>query len=210
MEEYEVKRFGDVKKGDVILGPDNTEVKVVEDHEEHFPEKMYEIEFENGVKVKASDNHLWYIETEFNKAFHRQRIKKARKFFKTLSPEMINQLEEIAYKEEEVETSLIDMLALIDGVDDQEAFKILNRIAVSLGPVSENNAILRDMLTGEELPLTHVPHYDAKKFSQQILSLSNRKYQRLWEVVLGEVVTTTQLLDYYEIVDIPIIKELDK
>lgn len=208
-EEWELKPLKDIKAGDVILGPDNEEVTVLQDYEEHFPDEMYEIELDNGVKIKASGNHLWYIETEFNKQNYKNRVKKARKYFKRLTKEMIKELEDISNSEDDIETSLIDMLALIDAVNDTEAFEIMFRIAKSLGKVSENNTLLKDSITGETVPFNNVSHYDAKQFSQQILSLMDKKYEDKWKIVLGEVVTTNELMDFYDVVSIPTLKDID-
>lgn len=55
--------FGDLKVGDKIMGSDGP-VTVTNVYDKHLPDKMYEIEMENGEVIRASGNHLWYCETE--------------------------------------------------------------------------------------------------------------------------------------------------
>lgn len=71
----EIKEFGDLKPGDRIVGSDGQPITVTDVYEKHIPEKMYEIEMEDGEIIQASGNHLWYCETnsdELGKEMYRQ------------------------------------------------------------------------------------------------------------------------------------------
>lgn len=60
------KTIYDTCKGDTITGSQN-EVEVLADYEVHHPERMYEIELENGEIIRCSGNHLWYAETDIDR-----------------------------------------------------------------------------------------------------------------------------------------------
>ena len=64
--EYDTKvtTFGELKPGDKIIGADGEPVEVTDVYDKHYPERMYEIEMEDGEIIRASGNHLWYCETE--------------------------------------------------------------------------------------------------------------------------------------------------
>ena len=70
-----VVKFGDLKPGDKLVGSDGEITEVVKVYDKHIPEKMYEIEMEDGEVIQASGNHLWYCETnsdELGKEMYRQ------------------------------------------------------------------------------------------------------------------------------------------
>lgn len=204
----EIKSFGEIQEGDHIVGSDGLPVEVVKVYEKHYPEKMYEIELENGEVVKVSGNHLWYIETNNHLSMFHSRVKNARKFLKKrLTEENVERLLEVANSDEMIETALIDMVAAIDSVNVPEGERIIARIASSLGKVSDNNEILKDYETGEIINENNVPFYDAKLFCQQILALYNNKYAKCWKIVKGEVVTTEDLLAYYSEVNLPTVRK---
>lgn len=207
--EYEVKNFGDLVEGDYIQGPDGSPVEITSVYEKHIPETMYEIEIEDGNKIKVSGNHLWYVETENNLAMHHNRVKEARKYLKNkLSSENINQLLDVANSDEDIETALIDMVAAINSVNNNEGVRIVARIARSLGKVSDNNEMLKNYETDEILSENNIPYYDGKLFCQQILALYDKKYARKWKIRKGEVVTTEELLDFYDTANLPVIEKL--
>ena len=74
-----LKKFGDLKPGDVIVGKNGEPTTVVEVYDEHIPERMFEIEMDNGTTIKASGNHMWYVETDFDYVYHRERRSKGKK-----------------------------------------------------------------------------------------------------------------------------------
>lgn len=211
MSESTIKRFGDLIPGDIIRGADGKEVRVVEAYDPHMPETMYELEMDSGVSIKASGNHLWYIETALDYSLHRKRRKDGRKLLKNLSDEAIELLEESAYYETPTETALIDMIALIDGIDNQRAVKAMARIAESIGHIAENTTALEDLATGDIIEKATVRTYDAKIFAQQILSLRGvRADRKRWPLVLGRVVKTEDIVNFYSNAEIPVMRALNE
>ena len=57
-----LKRMDELEVGDVLKS-DSGNVVVKRAYGVHTPKRMFEIELENGEKIKASGNQLWYIET---------------------------------------------------------------------------------------------------------------------------------------------------
>lgn len=204
-----LKRFGDLVPGDVIRGADGREVKIVAAHDEHIPDTMYELELDTGATLKASGNHLWYIETEFDYSLHRKRRADGKRLFKNISQDGMELLIEQANYEDYTETALMDMVALADAVGNREATQALVRIAESMGHVAEDNQALEDLETGEILESVLVRTYDAKIFSQQILSLTGkREYKKRWPLIVGRVVTTEDIVNFYSDSDIPLMNRL--
>lgn len=205
-----LKRFGDLKEGDVIRGSKGEPVRVTRAYDEHIPEKMYEIETENDVIVKASGNHLWYVETTIDRALHRERKKKGKKLFSKLSPEIIESLVFVAENEEPVETSLMDMVSLVEGENNDEVVKSLVRIAESLGHIVEENVKYENLLTGETEYMETIRAYDARLFCQQILSLTGRKeYKKKYPLIVGSVINTEKMFELYKMIDIPVMRMLE-
>lgn len=208
-----VKKFGDLKPGDVIRGSDGREVVVTRAYDAHMPERMFEIELENGSTIKASGNHLWYVETSFDHAYHRERRREARVALKKLlTEEMLNNLINIAESENDIETSLMDVNNLLEADDKRIINYILERVVESIGHISENSSEMEDLLTGERIvsPVNDVRHYDAKLIAQQVLSLTGkRKYVKKYPLVVGKVVTTLDLLEMDD-VDIPVLQSIGK
>ena len=200
-EKTTLKRFGDLVPGDVIRDGEGN-VTVVEAYDEHIPESMYEITTDGGDTVKASGNHLWYIETSLDISLHRERRKSGKKLFGALPKKSIDKLVEIAEYDDvddDLETALIDMVALLECDGQQEAIDSLVRVAESIGPVSENSQKAKDIYTNEDFLIGSVRHYDGIRFAQQILSLTgNRKFKKKWPLIVGRVVTTEQMLELIE------------
>jgi hypothetical protein len=73
--------FGDLKPGDRILGSRGEPVIVDQVYEKHIPERMYEVELDNGEVIKASGNHLWYCETDKDLERKDEYLRLAREFF---------------------------------------------------------------------------------------------------------------------------------
>ena len=207
-EKFVLKRFGDLVPGDLVEGLNGELTEVVEAYDEHIPETMYEIETDNGSIIKASGNHLWYIESSLDIDLHSERRRLGRKFFGNLSKETFNKLLSIAEYpgDEKVETSLMDIIALLDVEHNPGAISSLVRVAESIGPIAENNVIVRDLAedTGGDT-INSVKNYDAKRFAQQVLSLSGvRKYRKRWNLVVGRVVTTELMLQISKNFDVHI------
>lgn len=207
-----VKRFGDLEVGDRILGSDNQEVEVVQVYDEHIPEKMYEIEMDNGEVIKASGNHLWYVETDFDHSFHRERKRLGKKHFGRLKKEIIDNLNAIYSSEDDIETGLSDIVNLCEiESTNYEAINVLERIASSIGHVAENESQYEDFLTGETMSneSNAVRYYDAKIFAQQVLSVTGKRpYVKKFPLIVGRIMTTEQMLDYGDGLDIPVLKKM--
>lgn len=207
-----IKKFGDVEVGDIILGTDGKPTQVVAAYDSHIPEKMYEIEDEDGNIIKASGNHLWYIETSNDYALHRQRRKIGKKILKNLTQKQIDELVKIAETQDSIiETSLIDMFTLLNGKDNTQLLGVLSRIAESLGPIAEENVVYQDYLTHEEIDdlSENIRHYDAVLFAQQILVLTGKKpFIKNWTLIIGQVITTENMVDIVGDMHIPVVKSI--
>ena len=193
-----LKRFGDLEVGDVVRAPNGKETELTQAYDEHTPETMYEVETGSGDTVLASGNHLWYVETSLDLSLHHDRRKNGKKFFGNLSEEVIAELLKVAEYEsdEEIETSLIDIITLLGVTGDREATSTIVRVAESIGPIAENNTKNVDLYLDEEIFTTTVRGYDAKRFTQQILSLTGKRaYKKRWPLLVGRVVTTEQMVE---------------
>lgn len=62
--EYKIVNFGDLKPGDKLIGTDGELTEVTDVYQKHIPNKMFEIQMEDGEVIQASGNHLWYCETD--------------------------------------------------------------------------------------------------------------------------------------------------
>lgn len=202
-----LKKFGDLIPGDVLVGTSSKTV-VTKAYEEHIPESMYRLEFDEGSVIEASGNHLWYIETALDRALHKKRVKSFRKLFKCLPGIVEDELLEVINLEESAETALIDMVSMLECEGDRERVQAIVRIAESLGPVAEENVMLEDYLTGEEVSYNEIRLYDAKLFAQQILALYSKGYEKKWPIIVGQVVTTEYLARLAMDVEIPEVKSL--
>lgn len=79
--EKQTVRFSDLKVGDKIIGSNGEPTEITQVYEEHIPVRMFELEMENGEKVEASGNHLWYCETTLDKKNKDEYIRLAKNFF---------------------------------------------------------------------------------------------------------------------------------
>lgn len=198
-------KFGDLQDGDIIRGANGEPLMVKKTYNTHIPETMYEIEADNGNIIKASGNHLWYIETSNDYSMHRQRRISGKKIVSKLNSDALQLLVETAESEDEIETSVADMIELVGSRKDPEVVQMIVRIAESLGHIAENNSEMSDLHTGEKIT-TENRTYDAKLFSQQILSMFGRKMKKRWPLIIGRVVTTEQLVTLYEDAELPVMK----
>lgn len=205
-----MKTFGELKPGDVILDPQGLEVEVKTVYDEHTPERMYEIEFEDGTVIEASGNHLWYVEATTDVSTHRQRLKHAKKLLKPATAKWRDGLENIAYLDEPYEVSLQDVLEILDFVSDEmERFQFVLRLLASVGHVVEETRTYQDMSTGDEIPAPMEKLYDGRRVAQQLLSLTGQNhYGRQWPVIRGRVVTTDEIEAFYQDADFPVLKSL--
>lgn len=204
MSDFVVKEFGTLEPGDVILGPAGEEVTVKAAYDAHIPERMYKIELDNGVTIEASGNHLWYIEPDGDKWNHGARLKKAKRLLNSNNLWLEEALD-VATSDEPFEIGLEDLINFFDFIEDyNERYYLLLRIAESIGHIVEEEISYQDYFTGEEMGPAMEKVYDAKRFFQQALALTgNKKYTKLWSVIVGRVVSTDAIFNLYPNVDIP-------
>lgn len=88
----ELKQFGDLKVGDQLLGSDGKPTTVTAVYDKHYPDRMFEVEMEDGTIVQASGNHLWYSETTQDFNYKNEYIRLAKVYFENF--EIPNKMEE--------------------------------------------------------------------------------------------------------------------
>lgn len=212
-EEYTLKTFKELQEGDLIPGT-NGPTMVTKGYDTHIPDEMFRLSFEddNGElkTIDASGNHLWYVESSIDKSMHSSRLRDGLKVLKYLHPSTIENLSDIALNGSDHETGLIDMIELLKAHGDERIKNLLIRVAESIGPVSEENTILEDLYSGEKMTSSNSRLYDASLFSQQVLALGNRKIRKRWPVIVGQVMTTSQLANLSFDINIPVVKPLGK
>jgi len=67
--------MGDLQEGDLVIGRDGKPTKVVAATEVMFGRPCYEIEFSDGSKIKADEEHLWFTETHLERKRRRENKK---------------------------------------------------------------------------------------------------------------------------------------
>lgn len=215
--EYELKKFGELKPGDVIIGSGGKETTVVEVYDDHLPKEMFELEDDNGNIVKVSGNHLFYVETSLDKELHNERKRQGKKLFKNVDKKVIESFVEAAeaiyedYDSYQVETTIRDMLNLASLSHNRDAQLAFIRIAESIGHISESNLVI-DELDSEQKIIDKVFMYDLNLFSQQVLSLTGRKeFTKKYPLIVGRVVTAKKMSELLEDFDvyIPSLEEND-
>lgn len=202
-----VKNFGDLEPGDFVIGSDGEPVEVVAVHDTHLPETMWEIELDDGTLVKTSGNHLWYCETKLDWELHSLRKAEAKKALKQITPQAVKLLEEATQKDQIVETSLIDMVTLLQATGNPLLMNTVTRIAESIGHIAENISTL-DMLDEDEIREEIVRMYDAGIFASQILALTGQRKYRKTRIIVGSVMTTDEMMELSETVEIPVTEPL--
>lgn len=202
-----VKRFEDLKPGDYVVGSNGEPVQIVAVHDTHTPETMWEIELDDGTLIKTSGNHLWYCETRLDWELHALRKAEAKKALKAITPRALKLLEETVAKEEVVETSLIDMVTLLQGAGKKHLMNVITRVAESIGHIAENTSTF-DMLDGDELREEVLRMYDAGLFAQQILALTGIRRYKSTRIIVGSIMTTDQMMELSEAVEIPVTRPL--
>lgn len=209
-EDYTLKRFDELVEGEFVTGSDGKPTMIVKAHDIHEPKEMFKLTFEDakGVHktIEASGNHLWYVETSLDRSMHSQRLRNGIKLLKYLPKSVILDLHDVALNGSEYDTALIDMVELLKAHDNPAVINLIVRVAESIGPVSEENTVMEDLATGASLTESLVRFYHASLFAQQLLALSDRKLRKRWPVIVGQVMTTSQLTRLSFDINIPEIK----
>jgi hom_end-associated hint len=201
----EIVRFGDLQPGDKVFTPDGTPV-MIETFDAHMPERMFEIEFDDGTVLNVSGNHLWYVEHDADvQDFSRRRRLSRRVLRKVLSEDTVAALEVLAGEPQENVMSLADFLDLLTVSPSDQLVSVVARIAESVGVVEEHTFTMRDFETEADGGSTMIEMYSSARLAQQTLLLYNRrKYQPEYGIIYkGKVVKTTQLVHMYDMVSIP-------
>lgn len=190
-------RFGDLKGGETILTPDGQMGVVGKAYDVHIPESMYRLTDSEGGEIEASGNHLWYVVTEVNRDLHKRRLKEGAKIGKLLSKESIEALESVAFDERLLEMAIVDVLELMDEVEENSEglHDAVVRTAESIGHIAEETISYEEDFEESETSET-MRSYDANRFAKQLLSLFNiKKYRKKWPVIVGEVMTTEDIVN---------------
>lgn len=207
-DEYEVKRFGDLEEGDILVGADGQPVPVLKAYEHHTPERMYEIEVEGRDEpIRASGNHLWYIESAVDLATHKARLREAKKLLKNASPKLLDGLHDIAMLDEVYEITLMELVEVLDFIEPYEArYNFARRVVSSIGHIAEETKTYQDLSTGEEVTAPMDKIYDGTLAARQILGLTGLRKYKKYKVIPGRVVTTDELALFYDTADLPTVQ----
>lgn len=181
-----MKNFGDLKEGDVIEGAYGTPVVVQRAYNSHIPERMFEIESEDGETLQLSGNHLLYVELQNDKELHKNRVKTFKRIF-SLPQEKISFLTAMAESLEPIDTTLNDFIKLMEATTPTEVNAIV-RIAESVGHIMEDNYSYQD-LSDPSVTVNGVVVrvYDGRRMAQQVLGLSSKKLAKKYPVIVGRV-----------------------
>ena len=195
---WRVSRFGDLKAGDRIPDERGEPVVVSRVHGEHVPESAYEFQTSlNGARgsFTAGGNHLFYVETDVDRDYHRTRVRRARRALRGFrrSGELFGVWVEMATARpgELGDTALsaaVADVASAEGSDRGAVADVLVRAAASIGHVVETTIEDGSVVRG----------YDSVVLARQVLALASRKWARRWPVVVGRVVDAVGLADLLE------------
>ena len=208
MGRFEEVTLGELREGDKIPGPNGELVTVVKGYDHHIPEKMYEIENDNGDTLKVSGNHLMYVESSIDTSYHPTRVKNDKKTLKKYDNNKMSDIRDYVntHQTGDHDVSLHEVVSFMDAQNDQAVINVLQRIAASIGPVAEDNYSVRDLYDDEVVQDNNsIQKYDKREFFQQILALSPRdKKDKSIPVIVGRVITADQMFEEMEYSEISI------
>lgn len=191
------KTMGELKEGDIIKSPMGpTEVRRA--YDEHIPERMFEVEDDNGSIGQFSGNHLFYIETEIDRSNHSRRIVEARKVLKMIEKSKIQEMRDYVstHNADDHDMSLSEIIDYTGLNKSQDLLNTLQRIAASVGPVAEDNYEVRELydMAEQEGVLVNktIQKYSQKEVFDQILSIIDKKKRN---IIVGRVVNTITMLE---------------
>lgn len=202
----ELVTMGDLRAGDYIPGVEG-KVMVSRVHEKHIPERMYRLTFDDkGVEktIEASGNHLWYVETSVDRSLHRKRCREGKKIFRNLPDRIVIEMLKILEIDERTEIGLSDMVNLLEAHNNKPMIDHLVRIAESIGPVADETRQAEDLETGNIMKEQKLRLYDGHQFVRQVMSFTDRKYRKMYPIIVGRVVTTEEMLLIYETIEVHI------
>lgn len=192
---WRVSRFGDLKAGDRIPDERGEPVVVSRVYGEHVPESAYEFQTSlNGARgsFTAGGNHLFYVETDVDRDYHRTRVRRARRALRGFrrSGELFDVWAETATArpgdlgDTALSVAVADV-ASAEGSDRSAVADVLVRAAASIGHVVETTIEDGSVVRG----------YDSVALARQVLALASRRWARKWPVVVGRVVDSAGLAD---------------
>lgn len=206
LSEFEIREFGSLVPGDVILSPEGFEVPVRAVNQIHTFDTTYKMTTINkdGSKneIVLSGNHLIYVISDVDYSQHASRKRRSRAVLSKLSPQAVKALREIAIDEENVEyeTSLADMITLlIDDNDNlstsnkREILAVIARCAESVGHTSENKGIVVNEDGTYWQGMNVVRFYPALPLARQLLSLHDKKSP--YKTLVGRVITVQDAVE---------------
>lgn len=184
----ELTTFGELKPGDKIIGADGQPVEVTAVYDKHFPDKMYEIELEDGEIVRASGNHMWYCETEEDSKFKEEYSRLAKKFF---------DLYDIPEKLEEDELFPTEDLIQIFG-QEVETMLFIEKACKSLGYSSYTPHMVFDGFKEDISNRGIVMNYSYNDFVDFLQDMKRSLLENKGYFYFGEVRTTDEIFDLIE------------
>lgn len=203
--ETELTTFGELKPGDKIIGADGKPVEVTAAYDKYTPERMYEIEMEDGETVQASGNHMWYCETQFDLQDKEEYLSMAKDFFEN---------KEIPGKLEEDELFPLQDMVLIFG-DDVKTMLFIEKVCRSLGYSSYSPHLLYvDKLSeGNMAKQEIIMNYSYNDFIDFLHQMKEAVLENKRYFFFGEVRTTDEIFSWIQKgvdVNIPYKSDLEK
>lgn len=132
--EIEQTQLKDIKVGDKLIGSDGKPVEVVQVFDKYIPSSMYLLEMDDGQEVKCSGNHLWYCETDDDRANKKDYIKLAKHYFRhNKIPEFDDVYPSYPYNQIGEKFS-----------NDKKSQELIERVCLSLGPSLATPNVLFD------------------------------------------------------------------
>lgn len=203
--------MGDIAIGDRLPGP-NGSTCVTRAYEVHTPDTMWLMTFDNGEERRVSGNHLWYVESWADRRNHKNRVRRGHRLFKHISPQTVALLRRMAVATPGTlqPVTLSDMASWMEGEVpfSREMRYHLSRIAQSIGPVQHDVITVLDMYDSSVWDRSEHDLFDPSMVADQILMMALPAWSVLRRrcVIVGRVITTTQLSRDYSDVDLPTMK----
>lgn len=186
----EVTTFGELKPGDKIIGANGNPVEVTAAYDKYIPQRMYEIEMEDGEIVQASGNHMWYCETPLDEKDKEEYLQMARDYFENM---------EFPKKLEEDELFPLEDMVLIFG-DDVKTMLFIEKACKSLGYSSYSPHLLYvDKLSEGNMERQEIiMNYSYNDFVDFLAQMKETILEDKGYFFFGEVRTTDEIFYWIE------------
>lgn len=198
----ELKQFGDLEPGDQLINSDGKPTTVTAVYDKHIPDKMFELEMEDGQVVKASGNHLWYCETDIDKKNKSEYFRLAKEYFANNSiPQKLDNDEHYP---------LIVMMNLFG--DDINTQIFIERVCRTIGYCSYTPVVSQELMKSGNAKVSDKEEIFNYSYNNLIEFLSNIEGE-LDEnnFMFGEVRTTEEIFKLAEKgidINIPTVSEM--